>query len=264
MDYAESEERRRVCGPAEILRALERDGDPSLDSERDIECAIRFIFCLDGSRDPAVLDVLARARSMGVAIRRVGAREMRRLTPSGGETQILALEGPALGASLEAVMERPGVVWLLVGCAYPSNAGVVIRGAEVSGAAGVVIASDFDRVERRDCLRYAMRVDRFFPVYFEGAEHALALARDSGRTTLAVEDLGKHAPWEVNLRGPLLIVVGGEEVGIPDTLLATVDQVVRVPMHGFLPSYNLQSAMAVVMGERLRQTRKQTQVEAPT
>jgi len=30
--------------------------------------------------------------------------------------------------------------------------------------------------------------------------------------------------------------------------------VLRIPMHGFLPSYNLQAAMAVVMGERLRQS----------
>ena len=40
---------------------------------------------------------------------------------------------------------------------------------------------------------------------------------------------------------------------IPESVLACADDVVRVPMHGFLPSYNLQAAMAVVMGERLRQ-----------
>lgn len=163
---------------------------------------------------------------------------------------------------MSEAMQQPGVVWLLVGCAYPSNAGVVIRSAEVSGAGAVVIASDFDRSERRDCVRYAMRVDRFFPVYFEDAEHTLALARASGRTIVAVEDSGKHAPWQVDLRGPLMIVVGGEEGGIPDTLLAQVNQVVRVPMHGFLPSYNLQSAMAVVMGERLRQVQNQAQGQA--
>ena len=150
-------------------------------------------------------------------------------------------------------MQQPGVVWLLVGCAYPSNAGVVIRSAEVSGASAVVIASNFNRSERRDCVRYAMRVDRFFPVHFEDAEHTFSLAREAGRTIIAVEDTGKHAPWQVDLRGLLMIVVGGEEDGIPKTLLAQANQTVHVPMHGFLPSYNLQSAMAVVMGERLRQ-----------
>jgi tRNA G18 (ribose-2'-O)-methylase SpoU len=212
-----------------------------------------LIFCLDELEDSAVLELVARAESMGLAVRRVGPREMRRLAPSGDEAQILAFLGPAFDSSLAVVMQRPGVMWLLVACAYPSNAGVVIRSAEVSGAAGVVIASDFDRVARRDCLRYAMRVDRFFPVHFERAKPTLALAREAGRKIVAVEDVGKHAPWHVDLRGPLMIVVGGEEGGVPGSVLAQMDEVVRVPMHGFLPSYNLQSAMAVVMGERLRQ-----------
>ena len=259
---SQESERRRLCGPAEIERALARAGDFASDSDPRSDLAIQMIFCLDESRDAAVARVVDRAGSMGIAIRRVSAREMLRLAPPGGETQILALVGPALGTSLEAVMQQPGVVWLLVECVYPSNAGVVIRSAEVSGAAGVVIASDFDRVERRDCLRYAMRVDRFFPVHFEDAGRSIALARAAGRTIVAVEDVGKHAPWQIDLRGPLMIAVGGEEGGIPDALLAQADQVVRVPMHGFLPSYNLQSAMAVVMGERLRQGHGQGHAQA--
>jgi tRNA G18 (ribose-2'-O)-methylase SpoU len=36
-------------------------------------------------------------------------------------------------------------------------------------------------------------------------------------------------------------------------VLARCDDVVRVPMAGFIPSYNVQAAMAAVAGERLRQ-----------
>ena len=38
------------------------------------------------------------------------------------------------------------------------------------------------------------------------------------------------------------------------SILDLADAVLSIPMRGFLPSYNLQAAMAVVMGERLRQT----------
>ena len=93
----------------------------------------------------------------------------------------------------------------------------------------------------------------FFPVRFDDAEPTLVLARESGRTLIAVEDVGKCSPWDVDLSGPLLIMIGGEEAGIPEAVLAEADHVVRVPMHGFLPSYNLQAAMAIVAGERLRQ-----------
>ncbi len=234
--------RRQLRSPAEIDEALEGGR------------AIRFVLCREAPCEVAVERVVARAESLGIAVRRIGEREMRRLVPFGIETQILGLEGPPPSTRLAEVMQGAGVVWMLVGCGYPGNAGYVIRSAEVSGAAGVVIASQFDRIERRDCLRYGMRVDRFFPVHFADAEPTLALARDCGRKIVAIEDVGKIAPWQADLSGPLLAIVGGEEGGIPESLLASADRVLRIPMHGFLPSYNLQAAMAVVMGERLRQT----------
>jgi tRNA G18 (ribose-2'-O)-methylase SpoU len=234
--------RRQLRSPAEI--------DEALDGGRPI----RFVLCLEGGCDEVVERAVTRAQASGIAIRRVSERAMRRLVPFGVETQILALEGPAPASGLDDVMRGDGVVWLLAGCTYPGNAGYVIRSAEVSGADGVVIASHFDRVERRDCLRYGMRVDRFFPVHFADPEPTLELARESGRKIVAVEDVGKLAPWQTDLGGPLLVIIGGEEGGVSEALLASADCVLRVPMSGFLPSYNLQAAMAVVMGERLRQT----------
>jgi tRNA G18 (ribose-2'-O)-methylase SpoU len=48
-------------------------------------------------------------------------------------------------------------------------------------------------------------------------------------------------------------VVGGERHGIPKEVLAACDDAIRIPMWGFIPSYNLQAAMAAVACERLRQ-----------
>jgi tRNA G18 (ribose-2'-O)-methylase SpoU len=51
----------------------------------------------------------------------------------------------------------------------------------------------------------------------------------------------------------VLLVIGGETRGIPAPLLARCDEVLRIPMAGFIPAYNLQAAMAAVAAERLRQ-----------
>ena len=53
--------------------------------------------------------------------------------------------------------------------------------------------------------------------------------------------------------GRVHFVVGGEARGIPDAILAGCDAVIRIPMPGFVPSYNLQGAVAAVASERLRQ-----------
>ncbi len=234
--------RRQLNAPEEILEALEA------------ERAIQLILVLDGPIAETSARVLARAKECGIATRRVSERELRRLSPAGVALEVLALEGPSARADLPETLSRAGVVWMLVGCAYPGNAGSVIRSAEVSGAAGVVIAAQLDRVARRDCMRFAMRSDRFLPVHFADAEETVSLARSAGRRVVAVEDVGSVSPWQADLTGSLLVIVGGEEYGIPQGLLERADAVLRIPVRGFLPSYNLQAAMAVVMGERLRQT----------
>jgi TrmH family RNA methyltransferase len=140
-----------------------------------------------------------------------------------------------------------------VGIAYPGNTGFAIRTAEVSGADGVFIDSDFEHEGRREAVRAAMRADRFMPVFWMPALPVVEAAREAGRRVLAVEDVGSRAPWEMDLGGPALFVVGGERHGIPAEVLAACDDVIRIPMLGFIPSYNLQAAMAAVASERLRQ-----------
>ena len=102
-------------------------------------------------------------------------------------------------------------------------------------------------------LRASMRADRFLPVLWSAAAGVLSAAREAGRRIIAREDVGAAAPWEADLTGPVLFVVGGEHSGIPPEMLARCDAVVRIPMQGFIRSYNLQAAVAIAAAERLRQ-----------
>jgi tRNA G18 (ribose-2'-O)-methylase SpoU len=53
----------------------------------------------------------------------------------------------------------------------------------------------------------------------------------------------------------VLCIVGSEREGISQWLLEEADEVIRLPMAGFVPSYNLQVAVSVVAVEALRQRR---------
>jgi TrmH family RNA methyltransferase len=151
------------------------------------------------------------------------------------------------------LLQSPGAVWLLSGVSYPGNAGFVIRTAEVSGAAGIILDARFDRIGRRSALRVSMRSDWFMPVCWERSETVVERAASAGRRLVGIEDCGGPAPWEADLTGRVLFVVGAERGGIPSAILARCEPVVRVPMAGFLPTYNLQAAVAAVAVERLRQ-----------
>ncbi len=171
----------------------------------------------------------------------------------GTPAELLALVGSPPAASLDEVLGFAGAVWQLVGLRYPGNTGAAIRTAEVSGADAVVIDSDFEHGGRREALRASMRADHFMPVFWERALEVLPRARAAGRAITAIEDSGRAAPWQVDLTTPQLFVVGGERHGIPQPVLDACDRVLRIPMRGFIPSYNVQAAVAMVAGERLRQ-----------
>ena len=53
--------------------------------------------------------------------------------------------------------------------------------------------------------------------------------------------------------GDVLLVVGAENEGVSKEVLDAANEVVRLPMEGFVPSYNLQVAVSCLALERLRQ-----------
>ncbi len=233
--------RRQLAGPFELNAAL------------DAGEAVRLVLVAREPSDPVVAAAVERARAAGASVHVASEKALWRLGKCTPQPEVIAVVGPDPRAPAQQVLAGGGIAWLLVGVSYPGNTGFAIRLAEVSGAACVFVDNGFQHEGKREALRAAMRADRYFPVYWESAAHAIALARAAGRRVLAVEDVGDAAPWEVDLSGRLLLIIGGERHGIPQETLALCDGVIRIPMRGFIPSYNLQAAMAMVAGEHLRQ-----------
>lgn len=232
---------RQIAGARRIDEAL-RAGDP-----------IGLVLIHRDAVDPAARAVASRAAQAGIRVRRVTAGVLRRLSRENVPDEILALEGPPPETNLGAVFARPGAIWLLAGLSYPSNAGAAIRTAEVSGAAAVIIDGPFNNSARRAALRFSVRGDWFMPVLWHDAHAALDAADGTARPIIGVELTGSCAPWEIDLTADPVFVVGGETNGIPADVLDRCPQTVRIPMRGFIPSYNLQAAMAAIAAERLRQ-----------
>lgn len=234
--------RERVCGLRAVAEALAA-GRP-----------VRLVLLDREDARPESRAVAERARELGAVVARTSPRELWRLATPGAPTDALALVGPPTTAGLAELVERPGAVWLLSDMRYPGNTGFAIRTAEVSGAAGVVVDARFLGGTRRDALRAAMGAHRFFPVLFRNSAEVVEAARRAGRRIVAIEDRGRTSPFEADLRAPSLFVVGGEREGIPASILDAADEVLRIPMRGFIPAYNVQAAVAIVTGEWLRQT----------
>ena len=170
-----------------------------------------------------------------------------------GHTDALALLGRQPHGTLEEVFERGGSIWLLDGVQYPTNLGFGIRTIEVSGADAVVLNISRTHQDRRTIRRSSMRADRFIPVVYNDTTSIINEAKKNNFRIIAAEDVGTVEPWNADLTGDVLFVVGAEREGVSKEVLDACDEVVRLPMNGFVPSYNLQVAISVLAVEALRQ-----------
>ena len=170
-----------------------------------------------------------------------------------GNTDALALLGREPHGTLEEVFERGGSIWLLDGVQYPTNLGFGIRTIEVSGADAVVLNISRTHQDRRTIRRSSMRADRFIPVVYSDTTSIIKEAKKNNFRIIAAEDVGTVEPWNADLTGDVLFVVGAEREGVSQEVLDACDEIVRLPMAGFVPSYNLQVAISVLAVEALRQ-----------
>jgi tRNA G18 (ribose-2'-O)-methylase SpoU len=197
--------------------------------------------------------LIASAQAAGAEIWRGSRGDLRRMSRGNVVETSIAMLGMPSRTDLDGLLARGGAVWLLHRATYPSNVGFALRTAEVSGAEGVIVDADFNHDDRSRVAHVSMGAHRLLPVLWESTRTAIDAARRKGHAIIALEDTGKRAPWEVDLRGPILLVVGNERDGIGDDILVACDATVALPMAGFVPSYNLHAAIAAIAIERLRQ-----------
>ncbi|MFP6655166.1 MAG: TrmH family RNA methyltransferase [Myxococcota bacterium] len=214
---------------------------------------VRLILCREGILSPLAKNLLEHARKLEIEISVESAREMRRMSDGEGDSELIALTGPSRETGLEELMTSIGLVFILVGLRYPGNVGFILRSAEVAGAAGVVLDSPWQGAEFKEALRVGMRADRFFPVIHSKAAVAIAAAREAGRRIVALETVGEKVLWNADLEAPIAVLVGCETTGIEAELLETADEILRIPTQGFIPSYNVQAVVSMVLGEWMRQ-----------
>ena len=233
--------RGQISGVESIARALRERGD------------VRVLLIPSGDSSPELLQLEAAAKARGVRIWRGGPGDMRRMGRGPDAERAVALVGHSPTASLEELLGRGGMCWLLHRAGYPSNVGFAIRTAEVSGADGVIVDAQFNHEQRGRIGHVSMGASELLPVVYATTEHALQLAAQRGVRSIAIEDNGALLPWQVDLRAPSVCIIGNEQTGIDGELLARCDLSIRIPMAGFVPSYNVQAAMTAIAVERLRQ-----------
>ena len=156
---------------------------------------------------------------------------------------------------LDAVIEAP-LLLVLDGVTDPHNLGACLRVADGAGAHAVVAPKDHAAGINATVAKVASGAAETVP-YFMVTNLARTLNELKERNIWVVgtSDDAEKTLYDLDLRGPVALVLGAEGQGMRQLTRKTCDELVSIPMQGAVESLNVSVASGVCLYEALRQRR---------
>lgn len=158
-------------------------------------------------------------------------------------------------ADPNALLRRAGALLVALDQVQdPRNLGAVCRSAEFAGATGVIVPQRRSaEVTAVACKASAGAVEHLQVARVRNLADWLAEAKDAGFWIWGADAEASQAPWDVDLSGPTVLVLGGEGKGIRPRVAAACDGLVALPRGGKVESLNVSAAAAALLFETSRQ-----------
>ncbi len=196
---------------------------------------------------------VADAEESGTPVARLTGELFTRLSGRDGPTGLAAIvetsvrpEVPTAGATQTWVaVERLG---------NPGNLGTILRTADATGAAGVILVGP--TADPWDPATIKASMGAVFAVPIVTLDDLTALrdwaeGRDAQLVTTAAR--AEHSLWQVTFADRVVLLLGSEQEGLDNRTLGGGDLSVSIPMTGTAESLNLAQAATVLLYEVWRQ-----------
>jgi 23S rRNA (guanosine2251-2'-O)-methyltransferase len=174
---------------------------------------------------------------------------------------VVAIVEPLAGShSLDEILEHAEaagaapLVLVLDGVTDPHNLGACLRVADAAGVHAVVAPKDHAVGINATVAKVASGAAETVP-YLMVTNLARTLVELKEREIRVIGTAGTAARslYEIDLRGPVAIVLGAEGHGMRQLTARTCDELVHLPMKGAVESLNVSVASGVCLYEALRQ-----------
>lgn len=224
-------------------------------SERSID----KILIQNGQLEGSIKQVLGQAKRKGIVIQKCNKEKLDTVSEGKKHQGIVAYVASYDYSSVDDILQKakdkgedPFVI-VLDNIVDPHNLGAIIRTANLAGAHGVIIPK-----------RRAVGLTAVVAKTSAGAIEHTPIAKVSNLSR-TLEDLQKQGLWSVcadmdgqpmyniDLKGPMCVVVGSEGEGVSRVVKEKCDFVATIPMKGDINSLNASVAAGVLMYEIVRQ-----------
>jgi 23S rRNA (guanosine2251-2'-O)-methyltransferase len=209
--------------------------------------------------DPRAREIEELARRNARPLQRVDLHSLRQqlgdVAHQGVAAEITPLPPWSEDELLDALQTaRAPLLLTLDGVQDPHNLGACLRTADACGALAVVVPRD-----RAAQLTPAVRkvaagaADTTPVVAVTNLVRTLRLLKDAGLWIVAADAAATMRAREVDLTGPVVLVLGAEGTGLRQLTRQNCDFLVSLPQRGAVESLNVSVAAAMLLYEALRQ-----------
>jgi len=213
---------------------------------------------LDGEKR----EIAELCRPLGIPVHFLQTRQLDRLLPVRAHQGVaVRLKSDEAGISFEALLDGisveekpPPVLLALDHIQDPQNLGAIIRTAHCVGVRGVILPKDRSCPLTGAVRKAAAGALEHIPIArVTNLVRSLEALKKKGFWVLSLEAAAPVALYSLDLRLPLVVVIGGESQGVSRLVQERSDWVASLPMRGTVSSLNASVACAVVLYEILRQ-----------
>jgi len=212
-------------------------------------------------RDQRMRQFIERAKEAGVRLIEADGLRLAKLAGSHGHqgvaARVNALEQAHSLDELLEKLEADGIAPLLLvldGVTDPHNLGACLRVADGAGAHAVIAPKDHAVGINATVAKVASGAAETMP-YFMVTNLARTLNELKERNiwVIGTSDDSPKTLYQVDLKGPVALVLGAEGDGMRQLTRKTCDELVGIPMKGGVESLNVSVASGVCLYEALRQ-----------
>lgn len=220
---------------------------------------INKLLVQDGLINGSLSEIIGAVRAQGAFVQTVSRQKLDELTNKAAHQGLLAYIAAKDYVELEDIIERakskkPGIILVLDGIVDPQNFGAILRSADGAGVAGVVIPKRRAVPLTGTVAKISAGAIEHVPVArVANLSQAIVELKDNGYWIVGADASAKENYWQMDLTGPIVIVVGSEGSGISRLVAEHCDFLVKLPMRGQLSSLNASVATAVLLYETVRQ-----------
>lgn len=209
-----------------------------------------LVFAKNVRNRPDIEKLAARTVAMGGLVLEVSEKVLGSITRRDNPQMAVGVFAQRF-VSLKDIRASGSDVWIALDRVRdPGNLGTIIRTADAVGAKGVILVGETTDPFAIETVRATM--GSVFAVPVARATETEFLAWRKGWPGLVA---GTHLKGSVDYRTvdfagkPILLMMGNEQQGLPESLVVACDRIVRIPQAGRADSLNLAVATAVMLYE---------------